>query len=230
MVDVCDAEYDGPGEPPGGRAHEYEALLAAHEPLPRLEGPADEWDAIAVSYTSGTTGDPKGVVTHHRGAYLNAVCNAVTWTLPQFPRYLWTLPMFHCNGWCFPWTVAMQGGTHVCLRRVEARLILDAMREHGVTHYSAAPVVHNLLLAADPEWREGVARRARHGRRRGAAGVDDRGHGAHRLRADARLRPDRGLRAGGGGGTAAATGTPSRSGSRRASMAARACATRCRRR
>lgn len=90
VVDVCDSEYGGPGERIG--EHEYEALLAAHAPLARLEGPADEWDAIAVSYTSGTTGDPKGVVTHHRGAYLNAVCNAATWTMPHFPRYLWTLP------------------------------------------------------------------------------------------------------------------------------------------
>ena len=154
VVDVCDSEYGGDGERLG--ALEYEALLAAHAPLPRLQGAADEWDAIAVSYTSGTTGDPKGVVTHHRGAYLNAVGNAVTWTLPQFPRYLWTLPMFHCNGWCFPWTVALQAGVHVCLRRVEARVILEAMREHGVTHYCAAPIVHNLIVNAPPEWREGV--------------------------------------------------------------------------
>ena len=96
VVDVADSEYGGAGERLG--THEYEALLAAHDPLARLDGPADEWDAIAVSYTSGTTGDPKGVVTHHRGAYLNAVSNAATWTMPHFPRYLWTLPMFHCNG------------------------------------------------------------------------------------------------------------------------------------
>ncbi|MCB1995061.1 MAG: AMP-binding protein, partial [Rhodoferax sp.] len=119
VIDVCDSEYTGPGERLG--THDYEALLAAHHPLPRLDGPADEWDAIAVSYTSGTTGDPKGVVTHHRGAYLNAVSNAVTWAMPQFPRYLWTLPMFHCNSWCFPWTLAVQAGTHVCLRWVRAK-------------------------------------------------------------------------------------------------------------
>jgi fatty-acyl-CoA synthase len=159
VIDVCDSEYAGPGERIG--EHEYEALLAAHAPLPRLEGPADEWDAIAVSYTSGTTGDPKGVVTHHRGAYLNAVCNAVTWTMPHFPRYLWTLPMFHCNGWCFPWTVAMLGGTHVCLRRVEAAAILGAMREHGVDHYCAAPIVHNLIVHADPALRQGITQRVR---------------------------------------------------------------------
>ena len=159
VVDVCDSEYGGPGERVGH--HEYEALLAAHEPLPQLDGPRDEWDAIAVSYTSGTTGDPKGVVTHHRGAYLNAVCNAATWTMPHFPRYLWTLPMFHCNGWCFPWTVAMLGGTHVCLRKVEAEAIFAAMRSERVDHYCAAPIVHNLLIAAPAAMRAGIPQKVR---------------------------------------------------------------------
>jgi fatty-acyl-CoA synthase len=154
VIDVCDSEFTGTHTRVG--SHEYEALLAAHEQVARLQGPADEWDAIAVSYTSGTTGDPKGVVTHHRGAYLNAVCNAATWTMPHFPVYLWTLPMFHCNGWCFPWTIAMLGGTHVCLRKVDAVSILAAMREHGVNHYCAAPIVHNLLIAAPPELRAGI--------------------------------------------------------------------------
>jgi fatty-acyl-CoA synthase len=154
VIDVCDSEYTGEQLRLG--THEYEALLAAHEPVARLQGPADEWDAIAVSYTSGTTGDPKGVVTHHRGAYLNAVCNAATWTMPHFPVYLWTLPMFHCNGWCFPWTIAMLGGTHVCLRKVDAVNILAAMRAHGVDHYCAAPIVHNLLIAAPAELRAGI--------------------------------------------------------------------------
>jgi len=155
VIDVCDSEDGGTGERLG--THEYDALLAAHQPLATLDGPRDEWDAIAVSYTSGTTGDPKGVVTHHRGAYLNAVCNAATWTMPHFPRYLWTLPMFHCNGWCFPWTIAMLGGTHVCLRKVDAPSILGAMRAHQVDHYCAAPIVHNLLIAAPAELREGIA-------------------------------------------------------------------------
>ena len=159
VIDVCDSEYAGPGERLG--AHEYEALIAAHAPLARLDGPPDEWDAIAVSYTSGTTGDPKGVVTHHRGAYLNAVCNAVTWTMPNFAVYLWTLPMFHCNGWCFPWTVAMLGGTHVCLRRVDAAAILSAVRDHKADHYCGAPIVHSMLINAPPELREGIGHRVR---------------------------------------------------------------------
>ena len=159
VIDVADSEYAGSGDRVG--TLEYEALLAAHAPLAQLQGPADEWDAIAISYTSGTTGDPKGVVTHHRGAYLNAVCNAATWTMPHFPVYLWTLPMFHCNGWCFPWTIAMLGGTHVCLRKVEARAMLDAMREHGVNHYCAAPIVHSLLINAPAELRSALVREGR---------------------------------------------------------------------
>jgi fatty-acyl-CoA synthase len=159
VIDVCDSEYSGPGERVG--TLEYEALLATHDPCAKLEGPVDEWDAIAVSYTSGTTGDPKGVVTHHRGAYLNAVSNAATWTMPHFPKYLWTLPMFHCNGWCFPWTVAMLGGTHICLRRVEAAPILAAMREHQADHYCAAPIVHSLLINAPAALCEGIVHQVR---------------------------------------------------------------------
>ena len=159
VIDVCDSEFAGMGERLG--AHEYEALLDAHEPLVRFDPPADEWDAIAVSYTSGTTGDPKGVVTHHRGAYLNAICNAATWTMPHYPRYLWTLPMFHCNGWCFPWTVAALGGTHVCLRKIDATTIFDAIRSERVDHYCAAPIVHNLLLAAPEAMRAGIGQKVR---------------------------------------------------------------------
>ena len=159
VIDVCDSEYTGPGDKLG--SFEYESLLASHSPLTQLEGPQDEWDAIAVSYTSGTTGDPKGVVTHHRGAYLNAVSNVATWTMPHFPTYLWTLPMFHCNGWCFPWTVAMLAGTHVCLRRVEAQPILDAMRAHNVNHYCAAPIVHSLIYNAPDSMRAGISQQVR---------------------------------------------------------------------
>jgi fatty-acyl-CoA synthase len=149
VVDVRDSEFAGDGDTIG--AVDYESLLAAHEPVAHLSGPRDEWDPIAISYTSGTTGDPKGVVTHHRGAYLNAVGNAVTWTMPQFPRYLWTLPMFHCNGWCFPWTVALQAGTHVCLRKVEIGAILRAFRDEGADHYCGAPIVHSMIFDAPPE-------------------------------------------------------------------------------
>ena len=159
VIDVCDSEYTGPGETLGH--FEYEAWIASHAPIATLQGPKDEWDAIAVSYTSGTTGDPKGVVTHHRGAYLNAVSNVATWTMPHFPIYLWTLPMFHCNGWCFPWTIAMQAGTHVCLRKVEAKPILDAMRSHKVDHYCAAPIVHSLIYNASEEMRAGISQKVR---------------------------------------------------------------------
>lgn len=159
VIDVCDSEYTGPGETVGH--FEYEAWIDSHAPIATLQGPEDEWDAIAVSYTSGTTGDPKGVVTHHRGAYLNAVSNVATWTMPHFPIYLWTLPMFHCNGWCFPWTIAMQAGTHVCLRKVEAKPILDAMRRHKVDHYCAAPIVHSLIYNASEEMRAGISQQVR---------------------------------------------------------------------
>ena len=159
VIDVDDSEYTGTGERIGDK--EYEAWLKQHPPLAQLSGPQDEWDAIAVSYTSGTTGDPKGVVTHHRGAYLNAVSNAVTWHMPNFPRYLWTLPMFHCNGSCFPWTVAMLGGVHVCLRKIDAALILQAMADHRVDHYCAAPVVHNLLIQAPAQQQAAVTQRVK---------------------------------------------------------------------
>lgn len=154
VIDVCDSEYQGTGERVGQQ--DYESWLNQFQPLAQLHGPADEWDAIAVSYTSGTTGDPKGVVTHHRGAYLNSVSNAVTWGMPNFSRYLWTLPMFHCNGWCFPWTVAMLGGVHICLRRVDATHILQAIADHKADHYCAAPIVHNLLIAAPEALRQQV--------------------------------------------------------------------------
>jgi fatty-acyl-CoA synthase len=155
VVDVDDSEYDGPGERHGST--EYEALLAQGDPEFRWHGPSDEWEAISLNYTSGTTGNPKGVVYHHRGAYLNAVSNIVSWGMPPFAVYLWTLPMFHCNGWCFPWTMAANSGTNVCLRRVEAKFILDAIREHKVTHYCGAPIVHSMLINAPAQMREGIS-------------------------------------------------------------------------
>ena len=135
---------------------EYEALLAGGDPDFAWQLPADEWDAIALNYTSGTTGDPKGVVYHHRGAYLNAVANIVDWGIDSQAVYLWTLPMFHCNGWCFPWTLAAIGATQVCLRRFEVHHVLELMREHQVTHYCGAPVIHAALAAAPDGWKAGL--------------------------------------------------------------------------
>lgn len=127
---------------------EYEALLDEGDPNSPWQLPADEWQALALCYTSGTTGNPKGVVYHHRGAYLNAVGNALCWSLPLNPVYLWTLPLFHCCGWCFPWTVAMQGGTNVCLRRITAGNIYTAIGEQNVSHFCGAPIVLNFIVNA----------------------------------------------------------------------------------
>ncbi|MBB3184997.1 fatty-acyl-CoA synthase [Halomonas fontilapidosi] len=127
---------------------EYETLLADQPAWDDWQLPADEWDAIALGYTSGTTGNPKGVVTHHRGAYLNATSNVLAWNLPPSVVYLWTLPMFHCNGWCFPWTLAAIGATNVCLRRVDPEHILTLIRQHGVSHFCGAPIVHAMIADA----------------------------------------------------------------------------------
>ena len=143
VVDICDPA--GPGGEHLGET-DYEALLAGADPDFPPVMPADEWDAIALNYTSGTTGNPKGVVYHHRGAYLNALGNILVWGLRQHPVYLWTLPMFHCNGWCFPWTITALAGTHVCLRRVEAAAIYDTIRSDQVTHLCGAPIVMNMML------------------------------------------------------------------------------------
>ncbi|MBB3066840.1 acyl-CoA synthetase [Limibacillus halophilus] len=148
VIDVEDSE--GPGGERLGSL-DYESFLSEGESHFDWQPPVDEWDAISLNYTSGTTGDPKGVVYHHRGAYLNAVGNALTWSLPQFPVYLWTLPMFHCNGWCFPWTITAKAGTHVCLRRVEAGLIYKALAEEGVTHLCGAPIVMQMLVNVGPD-------------------------------------------------------------------------------
>ena len=133
-----------------------ECRVAAGDPEFDWAHPDDEWQAISLNYTSGTTGNPKGVVYHHRGAYLNALSNIIDWGMPRHAVYLWTLPMFHCNGWCFPWTMAANAGTNVCLRRVEAKPILDAIRTHRVTHYCGAPIVHAMLINAPDEWRQGI--------------------------------------------------------------------------
>ena len=127
-------------------AMDYEAFLAGGDAAYEAVLPGDEWDAIALNYTSGTTGNPKGVVYHHRGAYLNAVGNALTWGMAQHPVYLWTLPLFHCNGWCFAWTVAAMAGTNVCLRRVEAAAVLESIAANGITHLCGAPIVLGMVL------------------------------------------------------------------------------------
>ncbi|MGB8181284.1 MAG: acyl-CoA synthetase, partial [Stellaceae bacterium] len=155
VIDIDDALA-----PPGKLLGEmdYETFIASGDPAFAWQEPYDEWDAIALNYTSGTTGNPKGVVYHHRGAYLNALGNAMVWNMPTHPVYLWTLPMFHCNGWCFPWTITALSGTHVCLRRVEAGAIYAAIAEHGVTHLCGAPIVMNLLLNAPSQLKRDFSR------------------------------------------------------------------------
>ena len=153
VIDIDDPEYQG-GKLLG--EEDYEAFLEQGDPDFTWSGPADEWDEIALNYTSGTTGNPKGVVYHHRGAYLNALSNIISWGMPHHAVYLWTLPMFHCNGWCFPWTMAANVGTNVCLRRVDAKLVFDAIKKHRVTHFCGAPIVHSMLINAPEDVRSGV--------------------------------------------------------------------------
>jgi len=154
VVDVLDPVYQGPGSAIG--ALDYEALLAEGDPEFAWQLPRDEWNAISLNYTSGTTGNPKGVVYHHRGAYLGALSNALEGELKRHAVYLWTLPMFHCNGWCFPWTLAAKSGVNVCLRKVDAAAVFAAIREHKVTHYCGAPIVHSMLVEAPAELRQGI--------------------------------------------------------------------------
>ncbi len=154
VIDVEDALYTGASEKLGSTT--YEAFVASGDAAFAWSLPADEWDAIALNYTSGTTGNPKGVVYHHRGAATNAISNILEWDMPKHAAYLWTLPMFHCNGWCFPWTLAARAAVNVCLRRVDAQSIFDAIRDHGVTHYCGAPIVHGLLVNSPAEMKVGV--------------------------------------------------------------------------
>ncbi|MBV1906852.1 MAG: acyl-CoA synthetase [Pseudomonadales bacterium] len=140
---------------------DYEAFISTGDARFEWTLPEDEWEAIALSYTSGTTGDPKGVVTHHRGAYLNSVSMALTWNMGEQPVYLWTLPMFHCNGWCFPWTLAVNGGVSVCLRQVRVEEIFEAIRDHQVTHFCGAPIVLNTLLGAADNYKAMVDHKVR---------------------------------------------------------------------
>ncbi|MCI0599943.1 MAG: acyl-CoA synthetase [Beijerinckiaceae bacterium] len=159
VIDVDEPGYSGPGVCLGEM--NYEAFLATGEPAYVGSAPMDEWDAIALNYTSGTTGNPKGVVYHHRGAYLAALGTILAGRIPRHAVFLWTAPMFHCNGWCFPWAVAALAGTGVCLRRIEAATILALIREHKVTHFGGAPFVHNLLLNAPAELWDGITHKVK---------------------------------------------------------------------
>ncbi len=153
VIDVDDPEFIG-GEALG--TLDYETLLGEGDAEFAWSSPANEWQAISLNYTSGTTGNPKGVVYHHRGAYLNAVCNVVVWNMGLHPVYLWTLPMFHCNGWCFPWTIAAAAGTNVCLRQVRADMIFDLIKQEKVSHFCGAPIVLNLLKNSPDEMKAGI--------------------------------------------------------------------------
>ena len=153
VIDILDPSFDG-GHRVG--ATTYDELLAEGNADFKWERPADEWDAISLNYTSGTTGDPKGVVYHHRGAYLNAIGNILTWNMANHPVYLWTLPMFHCNGWCFPWTIAAAAGVSVCLRAVRVEPIYELIKSEKVTHFCGAPIVLNLIAHAPDELKAGI--------------------------------------------------------------------------
>ncbi|MBV8250515.1 MAG: acyl-CoA synthetase, partial [Comamonas sp.] len=154
VIQVEDELYGAAAEQIG--VIDYESFVAGGDAEFDWQLPGNEWNAIALNYTSGTTGNPKGVVYHHRGAHNNAISNVLEWDMPKHAVYLWTLPMFHCNGWCFPWTVAARAAVNVCLRRVEAQAIFDAIRNHGVTHYCGAPIVHSLLVNAPTAMKDGV--------------------------------------------------------------------------
>ena len=153
VIDIDDPYFEG-GELLGEQ--DYEAFIATGDPGFRCFQIEDEWQAITLNYTSGTTGDPKGVVFHHRGAYLNAVSNVLCWQMTAHPVYLWTLPMFHCNGWCFPWSLAVVAGVNICLRHVRDQAMFDAIKRHRVTHFCGAPVVLNTLVNAREELRHGI--------------------------------------------------------------------------
>ncbi len=157
VIGVSDSTVDTPPIPSGWS--DYEAFIAAGDTEFEWQLPADEWDAIALNYTSGTTGDPKGVVYHHRGAAINAISNILEWDMPKHAVYLWTLPMFHCNGWCFPWTLAARAGVNVCLRKFDAQQVLELIAREKITHYCGAPIVQSALANAPLEWRQGIQHR-----------------------------------------------------------------------
>ncbi|CAM8662486.1 CaiC Acyl-CoA synthetases (AMP-forming)/AMP-acid ligases II [Oxalobacteraceae bacterium] len=154
IIGVHDQVADTPAVPVAWI--EYEILLRTGDTEFDWQPPADEWDAIALNYTSGTTGDPKGVVYHHRGAALNAISNILEWDMPKHAVYLWTLPMFHCNGWCFPWTLAARAGVNICLRKFDPQQVLELIAKEKVTHYCGAPIVQSALANAPAEWRKAI--------------------------------------------------------------------------
>ena len=226
IIDYDDPEFTGAGERLGGI--EYEELLREGDADFAWQMPDDEWDAISLNYTSGTTGDPKGVVYHHRGAYLLALGNVITCGMGKHPVYLWTLPMFHCNGWCFTWTLSVVAGTHVCLRAVRAAPIFDAIAEHKVTHLCGAPIVMSTLLNAPAHEKQAAAARGRVRHRRGAAARGraggDEGRRLQRHPSSTALpRPT----APPSSTIGTANGTRCRRSSRRRKRRARACAIRC---
>ncbi len=155
VIDVDDPVFTGNGERLG--KIEYDDFVATGNADFAWRLPPDEWDSICLNYTSGTTGNPKGVVYSHRGAYTNAISNILEWDMPKHPVYLWVLPMFHCNGWCFPWTIAARAGVNVCLRKIDAQNIFDAIRTYKVTHYCGAPIVHGMLINAPAAMKEGIS-------------------------------------------------------------------------
>ena len=156
VIDIDDPQFTD-GAPIGDTT--YEDFIASGDPDYRWDYPADEWNAISLNYTSGTTGNPKGVVFHHRGATLAAYGNATQWPIGVHPIYLWTLPMFHCNGWCFPWTLALVGGTSVCLRRISAKTIFDSLADHDVTHMCGAPIIMQFIIGATADERRSLKRK-----------------------------------------------------------------------
>ncbi|MDR6860963.1 acyl-CoA synthetase [Variovorax guangxiensis] len=156
VIDAEDPVFEGSANRIGELT--YEDLVSEGDPAYAWQLPEDEWDAIALNYTSGTTGNPKGVVYHHRGAAANAISNILEWDMPKHPVYLWTLPMFHCNGWCFPWTLAARAGVNICMRRVDVRAIIESITRHGVTHYCGAPVIHNLVVNAPQDMKLNLPR------------------------------------------------------------------------
>src|SRR5271157_2196009 len=177
VIDIDDPRHEG-GTLLGEK--DYEAFLQEGDPLFAWSLPEDEFGPIALNYTSGTTGNPKGVVTHHRGAYLNAVSQIISWGMPAHSVYLWTLPMFHCNGWCFPWAMAANAGTNICLRRIDVKQIFEAIEEHRVTHMCGAPIVYNMLINAHGEL-QGKSRHRVYGYIAGAAPPASTIEGAERI-------------------------------------------------